>query len=141
MDERIHKWIAETYQRAGYHYPAQFLAHIAENAMKNEYHNFSDKTVENALEIGDIANRRKATKFSIIRATKDLKEDRAGLRDALKEGLITKEVYERLLEETYADHKEVAKRHLHSMKIEEIRKKLKEQATSGCFSYKPKERQ
>jgi hypothetical protein len=129
MDERIHKWIAENYRKAGYFYPAQFLAHIVEEAMENEYHQFSDKKVTDALAIGDIASKRRATKFSIVRAVKDLEEDREGLGKALEEGLISREQYEDELAQTEADHKEVIKRYMSGRKIDKLRKKLKEQGT------------
>jgi hypothetical protein len=96
MDERIHNWIAENYRKAGYFYPSQFLAHIVENAMKNEYHKYSDKKVTDELEIGDIASKRRAAKFAIVRSAKDLEEDEEGFARALEKGLITREQYEDL---------------------------------------------
>jgi cytochrome P450 len=129
MDERIHKWLAENYRRAGYFYPAQFLAHIVENAMKHEYREFSDKKVTDELAIGDIASSRRATKFSVVRAVKDLNEDREGLKDALEEGLITREVYKEELEETEAAHREVVKRYLSGKRLEKAKRKVREQAS------------
>lgn len=132
MDERIHKWIADNCQRAGYHYPSQFLAHIVEDAMKSDkYRIFSNKKIENELEIGEIAKISKGTKFSVVRATKDLKEDIDGFKESHRYGLISREQCEMLSEKSRANHKKVAQLHLSNMRIDEIRKKLKEQESKG----------
>ena len=127
MDERIHKWIAENCQKAGFRYPSQFMAHIVENAMKNEYHSLSDRKLEDEIEIGNIASKRRATKFSLIRSPEDLKEDLKGLQELYEAGGITKEQYEKEKEETEEDHKEVVRLYFHAKKLAETRKKLKEQ--------------
>jgi hypothetical protein len=113
LPEDLWKWIYDNYRKHGYQYHSQFVRkEMIEYALKynSKLRNPSEKavkTLERVTEIANIAERRRARKFSLVKSVDDYEEDIKGFKKLLKEGMISKEQYDKLANESREDHRKV----------------------------------